>query len=74
MRPTLVQLRALSTTVAEGTLEAAARALNLTPSAVSQRLRALESVTGQVLLVRSKPVRGADGCRVRRRTCVQSGR
>jgi LysR family transcriptional regulator (chromosome initiation inhibitor) len=57
MRPTLDQLRALGATVAEGTLEAAARALSVTPSAVSQRLRALESVTGQVLLVRSKPVR-----------------
>jgi LysR family transcriptional regulator (chromosome initiation inhibitor) len=53
----LDQLRALSVTVSEGTLEAAARALNVTPSAVSQRLRALEFATGQVLLVRSKPVR-----------------
>src|SRR4051812_17288663 len=51
------QLRALDATVREGTLEAAARALHLTPSAVSQRLRALEIATGRVLLVRSKPVR-----------------
>jgi LysR family transcriptional regulator (chromosome initiation inhibitor) len=57
MQFNLDQLRALSATVSEGTLEAAARALNVTPSAVSQRLRALESVAGQVLLVRSKPVR-----------------
>src|ERR687884_1945586 len=50
------QLRALDATVREGTLEAAARALHLTPSAVSQRLRALEIATGRVLLVRTKPV------------------
>jgi LysR family transcriptional regulator (chromosome initiation inhibitor) len=51
------QLRALSATVSEGTLEAAARVLHVTPSAVSQRLRALEVATGRVLLVRSRPVR-----------------
>ena len=53
----LAQLRALSATVSEGTLDAAARTLHVTPSAVSQRLRALEVATGRVLLVRSKPVR-----------------
>ena len=52
----LAQLRALDATVREGTLEKAARVLHLTPSAVSQRLRALEVATGRVLLVRSKPV------------------
>jgi len=52
----LAQLRALDATVREGTLEKAARVLHLTPSAVSQRLRALEIATGRVLLVRSKPV------------------
>jgi LysR family transcriptional regulator (chromosome initiation inhibitor) len=52
----LAQLQALSAAVSEGTLEAAARALHVTPSAVSQRLRALEVATGRVLLVRSKPV------------------
>src|SRR3954470_12298266 len=50
------QLRALDATVAAGTLEAAARVLHVTPSAVSQRLRALEVATGRVLLVRTKPV------------------
>src|SRR3954451_3517837 len=39
-----------------GTLEAAARALHVTPSAISQRLRALEVTTGRILLVRTKPV------------------
>src|SRR3954452_21191517 len=53
----LAQLQALDATVSEGTFEAAARALHLTPSAISQRLRALEVATGRVLLVRSKPVR-----------------
>lgn len=43
--------------VAEGTLDAAARRLHITPSAVSQRLKTLEEQLGQVLLVRSKPVR-----------------
>lgn len=38
-----------------GSLEAAARALNITPSAVSQRLKSLEVQLGQVLIVRSKP-------------------
>lgn len=51
------QLRALSAIADAGTLEAAARALHITPSAVSQRLKALEASTGRVLLVRSKPVR-----------------
>src|SRR3954453_21106080 len=52
----LAQLRALDATVREGTLESAARALHVTPSAISQRLKALEAATGRVLLVRSKPV------------------
>src|SRR3954469_14593041 len=52
----VAQLRALVAAVREGTLEAAARALHVTPSAISQRLRALEVATGRVLLVRSKPV------------------
>lgn len=52
----IAQLRALDVTVREGTLEAAARALHVTPSAISQRLRALEVATGRVLLVRTKPV------------------
>jgi LysR family transcriptional regulator, chromosome initiation inhibitor len=52
----LAQLRALDATVRAGTLEAAARALHVTPSAISQRLRALEVATGRILLVRTKPV------------------
>lgn len=51
------QLRAFATAVDLGTLDAAARALTLTPSAMSQRLRALETSAGSVLLERSTPVR-----------------
>jgi len=53
----LGQLRALAAAVDAGTLDGAARQLHVTTSAVSQRLRALESATGRVLLVRSRPVR-----------------
>ncbi|MFE0462477.1 LysR family transcriptional regulator ArgP [Kitasatospora sp. NPDC058965] len=53
----LDQVRTLLAAVDEGTLEAAARALSVTPSAVSQRIKALEQRTGRVLLLRSKPVR-----------------
>ena len=41
----------------EGTLDAAARRLRITPSAVSQRIKALEEQLGRVVLVRSKPAR-----------------
>ena len=53
----LDQLRALAAAVEHGSLDAAARVLHVTPSAVSQRLRGLETAAGQVLLVRSRPVR-----------------
>ncbi len=41
----------------EGTLDAASRLLNVTPSAVSQRLKTLEQQLGRVLVVRSKPAK-----------------
>jgi LysR family transcriptional regulator (chromosome initiation inhibitor) len=53
----LAQLRALRAAVDAGTLDGAARDLHVTPSAISQRLKALEQATGRVLLVRSRPVR-----------------
>ena len=52
----LAQLQAFDATVTVGTLDGAARALHVTPSAISQRLKALEAATGRVLLVRSRPV------------------
>src|SRR5215218_4624489 len=51
----LAQLRTLVAVIDEGTLEAAARRLRITPSAVSQRLRALEVAAGGVLVQRGKP-------------------
>ncbi|MGL4256632.1 MAG: LysR family transcriptional regulator ArgP [Microbacterium sp.] len=46
--------------VDEGTLDAAARRLHITPSAVSQRIKALEEQLGRVVLVRSKPARATE--------------
>jgi len=50
-------LRTLLAVVEEGTLDAAARRLRITPSAVSQRLKAFEQHLGRVLVVRTKPAR-----------------
>ena len=50
-------LATLLAIVDSGTFEAAARRLQVTPSAVSQRVRALEAEVGQVLVVRSTPCR-----------------
>lgn len=50
------RLAALRAAVETGTFEAAARELRVTPSAISQRIKSLESQTGRVLLQRSKPV------------------
>ena len=52
----LLQLQALAAAVDTGTFDAAARQLHVTPSAISQRIRALENAVGGVLLRRSKPV------------------
>jgi len=49
------QLRALLAVIDEGTFEAAARALHVTPSAVSQRIKALEHSMGQVVVRRGQP-------------------
>lgn len=48
-------LAALTAIADHGTFDAAARHLHLTPSAVSQRIRALESDVGQVVVRRSVP-------------------
>lgn len=50
-------VRTLLAVVDEGTFDAAAGALHVTPSAVSQRVKALERRVGRVLLIREKPVR-----------------
>jgi len=53
----LAQLEALAAVVDEGSFDAAATLLRLTPSAISQRIKALEQSAGQVLLQRTKPSR-----------------
>jgi len=53
----LDQVRTLLAVVDAGTFDAAARVMSVSPSAVSQRIKALEQRTGRVLLLRSKPVR-----------------
>ena len=55
MRFDPAQLETLVAITEEGTFEAAARRLRLTPSAVSQRVRALERAAGQVLVRRTTP-------------------
>lgn len=53
--------------VREGSFERAARALNLTPSAVSQRIKLLEERLGAVLVVRGQPCTATEaGARVAR--------
>lgn len=49
------RLATLGAVVDEGGFEAAAHRLHVTPSAVSQRIRALERQAGQVLVRRSRP-------------------
>ena len=49
------QLAAFSAVLREGSFEAAARRLNVTPSAISQRIKLLEERLGQVLVQRSAP-------------------
>ncbi|MFF4325157.1 LysR family transcriptional regulator ArgP [Streptomyces sp. NPDC048387] len=56
----LDQVRTLLAVVDGGTFDAAAAALHVTPSAVSQRVKALEQRTGRVLLMRTKPVRATE--------------
>ncbi|MEH1017130.1 LysR family transcriptional regulator ArgP [Micromonospora sp. CPCC 206060] len=50
-----VQLATFQAVVEHGSFDAAARALHVTPSAVSQRIKALEQVVGQVLVRRARP-------------------
>jgi LysR family transcriptional regulator (chromosome initiation inhibitor) len=49
-------LETLLTAVDLGTFDAAARALSITPSAVSQRIKAMEQLVGRVLLQRTTPI------------------
>jgi LysR family transcriptional regulator (chromosome initiation inhibitor) len=49
------QLTALAAVLEEGSFDRAAQRLSLTPSAVSQRIKALEDRLGQVLVLRQSP-------------------
>ena len=51
-------LRALAEIIRRGSFEAAAASLNLTPSAVSQRIKGLEERMGAVLILRGPPATG----------------
>ncbi|MBY5993323.1 LysR family transcriptional regulator ArgP [Ferrimonas balearica] len=53
-------LHALAEVVRQGSFDKAARRLNLTQSAVSQRIGTLEQRVGRPLLVRANPVRATD--------------
>ncbi|PWN03134.1 transcriptional regulator ArgP [Nocardioides silvaticus] len=57
MTPQPAQLEALVAIADQGSFEAAAKALHVTASAVSQRIRALETMAGQVLVSRTTPCR-----------------
>lgn len=53
-------LAALAAVVREGSFERAAKALHVTPSAISQRVRLLEERTGCALVVREQPCRATE--------------
>ena len=56
-------LSALAAVVREGSFERAARALHVTPSAISQRIRLLEERVGCALVVRGQPCRATEAGR-----------
>ena len=60
VKPQRDQLETLAAVVDAGTFDAAARMLGVTPSAVSQRIRAFEQELGRVLVVREKPIRATE--------------
>lgn len=50
-------IQALSTVVSEGSFSGAAKLLNLTPAAVTQRIKSLEAAIGSLVLIRGKALR-----------------
>ena len=64
-------LFALAAVVREGSFERAARALHVTPSAVSQRIRLLEERVGCALVVRGQPCQATE---TGRRLCQHADR
>ncbi|GAA0413107.1 LysR family transcriptional regulator ArgP [Leifsonia naganoensis] len=65
------QLKTLAAVIDHGTFERAAVALHVTPSAVSQRVKALEEQTGRVLVRRTKPIEPTEAGRVLMRLARQ---
>lgn len=53
-------LETLLSVLKEGTFDAAAASLHVTPSAVSQRIKAMEQEAGRVLLQRTIPIRATE--------------
>ncbi|MCC7702120.1 LysR family transcriptional regulator ArgP [Janthinobacterium sp. GW460P] len=53
-------LAALAAVIREGSFERAARALHVTPSAISQRIRLLEERVGCALVIRDQPCRATE--------------
>ena len=53
-------LAAIAAVVREGSFERAARTLNVTTSAVSQRVKHLEERVGSILIIRGQPCRATD--------------
>jgi LysR family transcriptional regulator (chromosome initiation inhibitor) len=66
-------LSTLLAIVDTGTFDAAARRLHVTPSAVSQRVKALEAEVGQVVVVRSTPCRATSAGEALVRLARQQG-
>ena len=53
-------IQAVAAVVREGSFEAAARSLKVTPSAISQRVKLIEERLGSVLIVRGQPCTATD--------------
>lgn len=53
-------LAAIAAVIREGSFERAANALNITPSAVSQRVRGVEERLGAILIIRGQPCTPTD--------------
>jgi LysR family transcriptional regulator (chromosome initiation inhibitor) len=57
------QLTAFAAVLREGTFDLAARKLNVTPSAISQRIKLLEDRIGQILIQRTTPCQATEAGR-----------
>jgi LysR family transcriptional regulator (chromosome initiation inhibitor) len=57
------QLAAFAAVLREGTFDQAARTLNVTPSAINQRIKLLEDRLGQVLIQRTAPCQATEAGR-----------